>query len=312
VRANENKGKGQLGLGAGSHGVVGRGVWHCSGVEAVELLSRVQRVMHNNDMIPRSTNVVFKRIGFAIQKGLAAQLAVRLPSITMGFQSCYIKGRLITAAGSFSTYLQKVAAAKRGLGLIIVYDKLTRPTFGMTVKFSFKNEYFLKAYSVMYRDQQQYDKKNIRRRVYDALNVLIAMDIISKDQKEIQWQGLPNANLNNVHELKREHLALRSRIDKKASYLKELQDQVDVLIEEILGQSSFAAASNMLIIVISDLKFRNITFPTQNTSRYNDAYGLIDNEALRDFPISTLYNRSFLVDMWSCNAIIVKETLQTG
>nr|GEZ38234.1 hypothetical protein [Tanacetum cinerariifolium] len=32
-RANENKGKGQLGLGAGSHGVVGRGVWHCSGLD---------------------------------------------------------------------------------------------------------------------------------------------------------------------------------------------------------------------------------------------------------------------------------------
>ena len=27
---------------------------------------------------------------------------------------------------------------------------------------------------------QQYDEKNIRRRVYDALNVLMAMDIISK------------------------------------------------------------------------------------------------------------------------------------
>nr|GEV67833.1 putative reverse transcriptase domain-containing protein [Tanacetum cinerariifolium] len=35
-------------------------------LEAVELLSRVQRVMHNNVMTPRSTDVVFKRIGFAI------------------------------------------------------------------------------------------------------------------------------------------------------------------------------------------------------------------------------------------------------
>nr|GEX99629.1 aminoacyl-tRNA synthetase, class 1a, anticodon-binding [Tanacetum cinerariifolium] len=42
VRANENRGKGQLGLGIISHGVVGRGVWHCSDVswcmgEAVEV-----------------------------------------------------------------------------------------------------------------------------------------------------------------------------------------------------------------------------------------------------------------------------------
>ncbi|GJV46673.1 hypothetical protein Tco_1431209 [Tanacetum coccineum] len=51
--------------------------------EAVELLSRVQRVMHGNVMTPRSTDVVFKRIGFAIQKGLAAQLVARLPSTTM-------------------------------------------------------------------------------------------------------------------------------------------------------------------------------------------------------------------------------------
>ncbi|GKD80017.1 hypothetical protein Tco_1342638, partial [Tanacetum coccineum] len=51
--------------------------------EAVELLSRVQRVMHSNVMTPRSTDVVFKRIGFAIQKGLAAQLVARLPSTTM-------------------------------------------------------------------------------------------------------------------------------------------------------------------------------------------------------------------------------------
>ncbi|GKD06541.1 hypothetical protein Tco_1181515 [Tanacetum coccineum] len=48
--------------------------------EAVELLTRVQRVMNSNVMTPRSINVVFTRIGFAIQKGLAAQLVARLPS----------------------------------------------------------------------------------------------------------------------------------------------------------------------------------------------------------------------------------------
>lgn len=34
--------------------------------------------------------------------------------------------------------------------------------------------------------ETQYDDKNIRRRVYDALNVLMAIDIISKDRKEIK------------------------------------------------------------------------------------------------------------------------------
>jgi len=37
----------------------------------------------------------------------------------------------------------------------------------------------------------QFDQKNIRRRVYDALNVLMAMNIISKEKKEIRWIGLP-------------------------------------------------------------------------------------------------------------------------
>ena len=51
--------------------------------EAVELLNRVQRVMHSNVVTPRSTIVVFKRISFAIQNGLAAQLVARLPSTSM-------------------------------------------------------------------------------------------------------------------------------------------------------------------------------------------------------------------------------------
>nr|ABD32857.1 hypothetical protein MtrDRAFT_AC149038g20v2 [Medicago truncatula] len=51
--------------------------------EAVSLLHRVQKFMHNNVKSPRSMNVVFTRIGFAIRKGLAAQLVVRLPSIQL-------------------------------------------------------------------------------------------------------------------------------------------------------------------------------------------------------------------------------------
>jgi hypothetical protein len=56
--------------------------------------------------------------------------------------------------------------------------------------------------SFLLKMQQQYDEKNIRRRVYDALNVLMAMDIISKDKKEIQWKGLPRTSISDVEELK--------------------------------------------------------------------------------------------------------------
>jgi len=48
--------------------------------EVVDLLHRVQRVVHSNVMTPESMNVVFIRIGFAVQKDLAAQLVCPLPS----------------------------------------------------------------------------------------------------------------------------------------------------------------------------------------------------------------------------------------
>jgi hypothetical protein len=35
--------------------------------------------MNSNVVFPRAMNVVFKRIRFAIQKGVAAQLVARLP-----------------------------------------------------------------------------------------------------------------------------------------------------------------------------------------------------------------------------------------
>ncbi|MQL91423.1 hypothetical protein Taro_024028, partial [Colocasia esculenta] len=74
-------------------------------------------------------------------------------------------------------------------------------------------------------DKQQYDDKNIRRRVYDAINVLVAMDIISRDKKEIEWKGLPCTSQSDIEELKAERRIRRSRIEKKAGYLQELEEQ---------------------------------------------------------------------------------------
>uniref|UniRef100_A0A4W5QRX7 E2F/DP family winged-helix DNA-binding domain-containing protein n=1 Tax=Hucho hucho TaxID=62062 RepID=A0A4W5QRX7_9TELE len=48
---------------------------------------------------------------------------------------------------------------------------------------------------------QVYDQKNIRRRVYDTLNVLMAMNIISKDKKEIRWIGLPTNSAQECQHL---------------------------------------------------------------------------------------------------------------
>ncbi|KAL9268681.1 Transcription factor-like protein, partial [Drosera capensis] len=71
---------------------------------------------------------------------------------------------------------------------------------------------------------EQFDEKNIWRRVYDALNVLMAMDIMSKDKKEIQWRGLPRL-------VRAEQTELRNRIEKRAAYLQELEEQYTVYQE---------------------------------------------------------------------------------
>ncbi len=65
-----------------------------------------------------------------------------------------------------------------------------------------------------------YDEKNIRRRVYDALNVLMAMDIITKDKKEISWQGLPPAPASTLEKLKAEKARLIAKLHQQHAYLK--------------------------------------------------------------------------------------------
>lgn len=56
--------------------------------------------------------------------------------------------------------------------------------------------------------------------MYDALNVLMAMDIITKDKKEISWQGLPTAPASQLERLKQERSRLRDRVAQQQAYLK--------------------------------------------------------------------------------------------
>ncbi|XP_022914156.1 transcription factor Dp-1 isoform X2 [Onthophagus taurus] len=69
---------------------------------------------------------------------------------------------------------------------------------------------------------EQYDQKNIRRRVYDALNVLMAMNIISKEKKEIRWIGLPSNSVQECMQLEREKEKRIQRIKQKREQLREL------------------------------------------------------------------------------------------
>ncbi|MCI02441.1 auxilin-like protein, partial [Trifolium medium] len=49
--------------------------------EAMNILKKVQKVMHINMVSPRSQDVVFNMIGLVIQKEIAVQLVARLPFI---------------------------------------------------------------------------------------------------------------------------------------------------------------------------------------------------------------------------------------
>lgn len=80
-----------------------------------------------------------------------------------------------------------------------------------------------------YPDKKMKDhEKNIRRRVYDALNVLLATDIISKTkekgdrEKSIHWRGYPSSSSVDLIMLQKEKEAAIAEIAKKKECLKEL------------------------------------------------------------------------------------------
>ncbi|KAJ7990530.1 hypothetical protein DPEC_G00301290 [Dallia pectoralis] len=81
---------------------------------------------------------------------------------------------------------------------------------------------FTHSGNVMSTDSQVYDQKNIRRRVYDALNVLMAMNIISKEKKEIRWIGLPTNSAQECQNLEDEKQKRLERIRLKRAQLEEL------------------------------------------------------------------------------------------
>lgn len=65
--------------------------------------------------------------------------------------------------------------------------------------------------------------------MYDALNVLMAMNIISKEKKEIRWLGLPTNSLQECTQLEMQKREKIERIRKK----------MDTLHELVLSQISF-------------------------------------------------------------------------
>jgi Transcription factor DP/E2F/DP family winged-helix DNA-binding domain len=58
--------------------------------------------------------------------------------------------------------------------------------------------------------------------VYDALNVLMAMGVISKVKKQITWNGLPSNTRRDLDMLERQIEEKRQSITEKRQHLEEL------------------------------------------------------------------------------------------
>lgn len=65
------------------------------------------------------------------------------------------------------------------------------------------------------------DDKNIRRRLYDALNVLDAVDVVAKDSKDITWKGMPCSHQYQTRRMVAERKARRKQVEEKQEAIRE-------------------------------------------------------------------------------------------
>ena len=81
--------------------------------------------------------------------------------------------------------------------------------------------------------------------MYDALNVLMAMNIITKEKKEIMWKGLPTTTENDVEHLRAEKARAAAQIEKKNAYLQELVEQYQSY-QALLQRNAARAAAGVV------------------------------------------------------------------
>ncbi|KAI9473621.1 MAG: transcription factor DP1 [Benjaminiella poitrasii] len=104
--------------------------------------------------------------------------------------------------------------------------------------------------------QHVVDQKNVRRRVYDALNVLMAMDIIAKDRKQIKWLGIPDtttpassSNNSSVElEIKSEEArqtALLASVQKSSKVLDETLSHL-ARLRELVGRNQSGISNSVV------------------------------------------------------------------
>lgn len=159
------------------------------------------------------------------------------------------------------------------------------------------------------------DHKNIRRRVYDALNVLMAMNIIKKERKEITWIGLPTNSSQECQKIEEELSECQQRIAQKKEEAKELLLQVLSFKnlmrrnrERLATQGSPAANSaiNLPFIIVSTNK--KTTIDCSISSDKAEYHFTFDNvfEICDDVQVLNKLGLTLGLDNGSCSAEDVK------
>lgn len=139
-----------------------------------------------------------------------------------------------------------------------------------------------------------YDQKNIRRRVYDALNVLMALDIITKNKKDITWKGLPTGSIQNsvylvqekenrLNSVKRKLLALQEIIMQEVAIKRLVKRNQDM--EKEFGPPPNNTFVNLPFMAISASEDTTVEVEISEDQKqyglnFNDKFSMVDDTEL--------------------------------
>lgn len=185
-------------------------------------------------------------------------------------QSSSTSSKLKSKAASHSAVQRKRKPEKAGKGLrhfsMKVCEKVKEK--GTTTYNEVADELVTEEIQNNSFDSANCDQKNIRRRVYDALNVLMAMQIISKDKKEIRWIGLPTNSIQKCNALEVENEKRRQRIEQKHQQLRELLLQ-QVSFKSLIRRNKEAERQGIIPTPNSSIQLPFIIVNTHKTTKIN-------------------------------------------
>jgi hypothetical protein len=123
-------------------------------------------------------------------------------------------------------------------------------------------------------EDQKNEEKNIRRRVYDALNVFMALGIIEKGKKEITWKGLEQKSSDSNGPFAQKRMLEEDLAMKKLQLQELLDHEADLKKLMAKNEKETNLGPNQKI---------EVPFILVNTSREASVYSELNHEETRLF-----------------------------